>query len=68
MSNIVTPKELEELTGFKRPAEQANCLRVHKIFYIEGKDGQIRTTWHHVNHPLALNISNGINLEALDVA
>ncbi len=44
---IITSPELVELTGYSRAADQASCLRSHGIFYVEGKDGRIRTTVSH---------------------
>lgn len=44
MLAILTSEQLEELTGYVLPNAQAKCLRSHNIFYVEGKDGQIRTT------------------------
>lgn len=41
---VWTEEQLKKLTGFSRPKEQAECLRRHKIYYVEGKDGVIRTT------------------------
>jgi hypothetical protein len=35
---------LKLLTGFDSPSKQAECLRNHKIYYIQGKDGKIVTT------------------------
>ncbi|PSV18192.1 hypothetical protein C0W59_02860 [Photobacterium kishitanii] len=64
---IITSPELVELTGYSRAADQASCLRSHGIFYVEGKDGRIRTTWYHINHPASHrnNNNDGFNLEAL---
>ena len=44
MLAILTNDELEELTGYKRSVDVAKCLLKHKIYYVEGKDGQIKTT------------------------
>ncbi len=44
MVAILSKDELKELTGYVQPSDIAKCLRKHKIFYVEGKDGHIRTT------------------------
>lgn len=67
-SHIVTDDDLAELTGYSAPGKQKECLDRHGIFYIEGRDGRIRTTWVHVNHPIrqrAAANQDGFNLEAL---
>lgn len=53
---IVTDQELAELTGIKRGAPQrtAKIIRVLKqarIYHWIKDDGNVCTTWHHVNHP-----------------
>ncbi|MBU3824169.1 MAG: DUF4224 domain-containing protein [Candidatus Oceanisphaera merdipullorum] len=71
MSNsrqIVSDDELTELTGFASTTKQKECLDQHGIFYIKGKNGQIRTTWGHINNPLKMRMpsnADGFNLEAL---
>ena len=65
---IVTDHDLAELTGFESVSRQKECLDKHGIFYIEGKKGQIRTTWEHINNPLKMRgaaNTDGFNLEAL---
>lgn len=44
MLSILDKEDLRQLTGYVQPSDVAKCLRKHKIYYIEGKDGQIRTT------------------------
>jgi len=41
---IVGYELLKILTGYDLPSKQAQCLRAHNIFYMEGKNGQITTT------------------------
>ena len=67
-SNIVTDDELVILTGYTATGKQKECLDRHGKFYIEGRNGQICTTWGHVNSPLKMRLpanSDGFNLEAL---
>tara|TARA_B110000438_G_C15813310_1_gene650730 strand:+ start:2055 stop:2342 length:288 start_codon:yes stop_codon:yes gene_type:complete len=42
--DIIDCSMLQKLTGFNSPSKQAECLRKHNVYYIEGKDGQITTT------------------------
>lgn len=67
--HIVTDNELAELTGYSVPGKQKQCLDRHGIFYIEGRDGKIRTTWGHINSPLKMRApsnADGFNIEALN--
>lgn len=58
MNNLLTDKELEELTKAKQPTKQASILDNNGIYYIKRGDGSIVTTWHHVNHPARQIASN----------
>jgi len=49
--NLLTEKELVDLTKVKQPAKQRAVLDNNGIYYILRLDGSIVTTWHHVNHP-----------------
>lgn len=53
---ILTDKEIEEITGFKSPSKQCKRLKDAGVFFIVRKDGRPRTTWQHFNNP-------GINTE-----
>ena len=41
---ILSGEFLKELTGYDLPSKQAQCLRRHNVFFIEGKNGEIKTT------------------------
>lgn len=64
---LLDESEIAEITGAKRSSDQAQVLDRHGIYYIRGRDGKIRTTWHHVNHPYSLQSrsEDGPNLEAI---
>lgn len=49
MNDILTPEELEELTGYNQAAGQESVLRNGRIHFITGKDGKIKTTWSWVH-------------------
>ncbi|PHM48380.1 DUF4224 domain-containing protein [Xenorhabdus sp. KK7.4] len=53
-SDIITDKEMEELTGFEMPSKQCLSLAKHGIFFITRQDGKPRTTWTHFNNPMAV--------------
>ena len=59
---------IEALTGYNIPSKQADCLRRHNIFYIEGKGGTIRTTLAWVKQAgIPVNQTHDeFNLSALD--
>lgn len=42
--DIIDFPTLQILTGFDSPSKQAECLRKHNIYYIQGRDGKIVTT------------------------
>lgn len=57
--NLLTDEEMEQLTGSSGAAKQKEILDKHGIYYIERMGGKsITTTWHHVNHPFARQVSN----------
>ncbi|MBX9604651.1 MAG: DUF4224 domain-containing protein [Gammaproteobacteria bacterium] len=49
---FLSDAELQELTGAVQAAKQRQVLDRAGIFYVVRLDGTIRTTWHHVNHPM----------------
>ncbi|WP_340610816.1 DUF4224 domain-containing protein [Xenorhabdus bharatensis] len=53
-SDIITDKEMEELTGYEHPSKQCQSLAKHGIFFITRQDGKPRTTWTHFNNPIAV--------------
>lgn len=57
MSHIVTDQELSDLTGVKRGAPQRTAkiigvLKRARIHHWIKDDGNVCTTWHHVNNPM----------------
>lgn len=65
MSDLLTEEELQDLTGVKTPGKQASVLEAHGIYYIRRRDGKLRTTWYHVNHPQAPFVTEEPNLESI---
>lgn len=49
-NDLLTPQELEDITGMAQPSRQAEVLRKNGIYFITRADGKIRTTWFHVHH------------------
>nr|BDD45193.1 hypothetical protein 1 [Saccharospirillaceae bacterium] len=66
--DLLTDDELEALTGYMRPREQARVLQRHGIFYVERKDGSLAVTLYAVHNP-SYNPSKSteprINLDAI---
>lgn len=71
--HILTKDELEELTGYSTPSKQKEVLLRNGVYFVEGKEGRIRTTSENIRWPLAtlarksvsLSEGDGFNLEAL---
>lgn len=53
MTALLTPEDLEELTGAKRPSKQRRALDQAGIRYVIRIDGAPSTTWDAVNAALA---------------
>jgi len=75
MSNqdrFLTDAELAEATGSPQKSLQKEVLTQNGIFFIERRDGVIKTTWYHINHPktfmppLGLPTSVGMNFDAIE--
>lgn len=49
--SILTPEELQELTGTDSPKKQMKILAEHGINYVRGVNNHIAVTWYSVNHP-----------------
>ena len=49
---FLTDEELTEATGSPQKSLQKEVLSLNGIFFIERRDGAIKTTWYHINHPL----------------
>ena len=67
MGELLTEEDMQELTGYKLPSKQADCLRDHDIAFVTRADGRIRATWYNVNHPLSSRLSDdeAPNFEAI---
>lgn len=53
MNDLLSDEELVELTGYQFPSKQCEALTRAGIFFITRPDGRPRTTWAHINDPLA---------------
>jgi hypothetical protein len=51
MDGFLTDKEVEELTGLKRPASQSEWLQREKILHFVNTRNKVKVTWHSVNNP-----------------
>lgn len=51
MNDWISGERMQELTGTKMAAKQAEVLRKHGIFYIHRLDNTILTTEYHINNP-----------------
>ena len=49
---FLTDEELTEATGSPQKSLQKEVLTKNGIFFIERRDGAIKTTWFHINHPV----------------
>ncbi|NIB43753.1 DUF4224 domain-containing protein [Pseudomaricurvus alkylphenolicus] len=70
--SLLTPKEMQELTGAKVPSKQIEVLEEHRIGYIKRLNGGPTTTWEAVNARLAGSTAlpsspanDGFDLESL---
>ncbi|NIF20612.1 DUF4224 domain-containing protein [Candidatus Pantoea multigeneris] len=52
-NDIISDADMVELTGYKIPSKQCQCLKEAGIFFMERRDGRPRTTWQHFNDPLS---------------
>ncbi|MDO6466770.1 DUF4224 domain-containing protein [Neptunomonas phycophila] len=67
---ILSEADIEELTGSSQPKLQEQILRKSGVWYLKRRDGRLRTTWHHVNHPItdsvkAISFDDYPNLQAI---
>ncbi|MCW0316220.1 hypothetical protein NB724_001371 [Pantoea ananatis] len=70
-NDIISDDEIEQLTGYKIPSKQCQCLKEAGIFFMVRRDGRPRTTWQHFNDPLSsrskqMHDLNEPNFGALD--
>ncbi|WP_318358013.1 DUF4224 domain-containing protein [Enterobacter sp.] len=49
---FLTDEELTEATGSPQKSLQKEVLTCNGIYFIERRDGSIKTTWYHINHPI----------------
>ncbi|EGB8767685.1 DUF4224 domain-containing protein [Salmonella enterica] len=50
---FLTEEELEDATGASQKSLQKEVLTLNGIYFIERRDGSIRTTWYHINPPVS---------------
>ncbi len=56
---FLTPEDVYQLTGYRRPSLQCKALKESGIFFIPRKDGRPGITWDHVSNPAGLkSLSN----------
>ena len=53
---FLTPDDLYQLTGYRRPSLQCKALKESGVFFIPRKDGRPGTTWEHVSNPVGLKL------------
>ncbi|QKN84035.1 DUF4224 domain-containing protein [Scandinavium goeteborgense] len=56
-SEILTTDAMRELTGYTRKGKQCEWLAHAGIWFRPDRNGSPRTTWFHVNNPLALRLA-----------
>lgn len=56
IQRFLTPDDLYQLTGYRRPSLQCKALRDSGVFFIPRKDGRPGTTWDHVSNPVGLKL------------
>ncbi|EBL6882819.1 DUF4224 domain-containing protein [Salmonella enterica] len=56
IQRFLTPDDLYQLTGYRRPSLQCKALRDNGVFFIQRKDGRPGTTWDHVSNPVGLKL------------
>lgn len=52
----ITPDDLYQLTGYRRPSLQCRALKESGVFFVPRKDGRPGTTWDHVTNPAGLKL------------
>lgn len=57
-SEILSRDDLIQLTKYSQAKKQCAWLAKAGIWFEPDKDGRPSTTWHHVNNPIALRLSN----------
>jgi hypothetical protein len=53
---FLTPDDLYQLTGYRRPSLQCRALKESGVFFVPRKDGRPGTTWDHVTNPAGLKL------------
>ncbi|EIQ2120087.1 DUF4224 domain-containing protein [Escherichia coli] len=74
MSNrFLTDEELIEATGSSQKSLQKEILTQNGIFFIERRDGSVKTSWFHINHPIqrlappaGFSPTPGMNFDAIE--
>ncbi|MCP2232840.1 DUF4224 domain-containing protein [Erwinia aphidicola] len=57
---IISDADIQELTGYRIPSKQCECLRSAGVFFITRRDGRPRTTWQHFNDSLSRRHAAGV--------
>lgn len=66
MSEILSSRDVEELTGLRQPAAQFKWMKDNGIVAYRSTDGQVKTTWFNVNHPTEIRLLSASNDEMPD--
>lgn len=61
--DILTNDAIRKLTGYKQPKKQCAWLASAGIWFKEDRNGYPRTTWNHVNNPIALRMVPDVKTE-----
>ncbi|MDO6406296.1 DUF4224 domain-containing protein [Pantoea phytobeneficialis] len=51
-NDIISDADIEQITGYKIPSKQCQCLKQAGVFFVVRRDGRPRTTWQHFNDPI----------------
>ncbi|EPF0938569.1 DUF4224 domain-containing protein [Klebsiella michiganensis] len=62
-NDIISRKEMIELTGTPLKSRQCEALRRAGIFFIERADGHPKTTWGHFTNPIKYRNQNTEELQ-----
>jgi hypothetical protein len=66
--DLLSKKEIEDLTGYQRADKQAEVLYKHNIFYVLRRDGSLAVTLYAVHNPAPYKMepkTSRINLDAI---
>ena len=61
-NDLLSQEQIRDVTGGAiNKKKQASILDAAKIYYWWGADGNIKTTWHHVHHPMLISQIHSAN-------